>query len=346
MGPGSGCRWLGNTEPLVVASLPATVCWIPARRLALCALALLAVTSLVILRDAEPVHAGFPVGGTITVNDVADDETTGDPAMTLREAMDLVTGVIPPEALSAFECGQITGSHFGISGCAAPVGANTDDTIAFDPGVFAGSLGFPTQIALGSSLPPLSTSGDTVNGGGAVVEVVGMSKSFDCFTLSSNINSVGSLTILNCAAGVKITGGSNGVQNVNVGGSYDGVMITGSNAQFNNIFGNYLGGLQFFVSPNGVGLNINNAANNIVGGGDGAPNVLSANSIDGIQIHGSASAGNTIQNNFIGTNDTGTLAMPNTNMGISFFGNAHDNVVGGGPWLPAISCQAMGSMVC
>ena len=76
------------------------------------------------------------------------------------------------------------------------------------------------------------------------------------------------------------------------------------------------------------------AGSRIGGAVAGEANVISGNVANGLLILGGEAAGNVVVGNRIGTDPTGTAAVPNGNLGIrlgggAFFGPAHDNVIGG-----------------
>jgi hypothetical protein len=97
--------------------------------------------------------------------------------------------------------------------------------------------------------------------------------------------------------------------------------------------GNYIGTLGYGPAKNndfGIWLRGNN---NTVGGNSStltyAFNVISGNNKDGIILEGS---GNAIRGNFIGTDDTGLIAVPNGGNGIQLrFGTATNNIIGTDP---------------
>jgi titin len=72
-----------------------------------------------------------------------------------------------------------------------------------------------------------------------------------------------------------------------------------------------------------------NSSGNFIGG-VGAGNVISGNSTggEGILISGSSATGNGVYGNFIGTDLTGTVAVPNA-FGINIQGGAQNNIIGG-----------------
>lgn len=82
--------------------------------------------------------------------------------------------------------------------------------------------------------------------------------------------------------------------------------------------------------PNGSdGVLINNAPSNTVGGtAAGVRNVISANAGAGVRITGQAARGNTVANNLIGIDTTGTAALANGTDGV-LIDNAPGNTIGG-----------------
>jgi len=157
-----------------------------------------------------------------------------------------------------------------------PIGPGTPETIVFDnTAVFP--PGSPTTISLGSTLPTLDTGDDTVNGTSAGVIVDGVSKTFDCISITSNGNVVKGLQIRNCYDGVTIT---DGAQNNTIGGSGPGdrnvisenevgveMFDVGTNG--NVVKGNYIG-----TDPSGTsplpnyqqGVLIGDGQDNTIGG--------------------------------------------------------------------------------
>lgn len=112
-----------------------------------------------------------------------------------------------------------------------------------------------------------------------------------------------------------------------------GIFSYGGNA--NLIIGNYIGigsdGLT--PVPNYTGLAIFAGANNFIGNTTGgAGNVISGNKQDGVLIT-TDSHHNTVQQNFIGTDYTGTIAVPNgdltTNLGWGIELQGYNNLIGG-----------------
>src|SRR5262249_20154929 len=128
-----------------------------------------------------------------------------------------------------------------------------------------------------------------------------------------------------------IGGTERGQGNVISGNRREGIEIDGTLSARNRVQGNFIGpdGTGGAAPPNGShGLPIwAGAGNNLVGGPiPGAGNLISGNTIDGIQIN--AGGRNTVQGNFIGTNADGSGALPNGQSGVVLIGTG-GNMIGG-----------------
>jgi hypothetical protein len=274
--------------------------------------------------------AGISCGGeggppTIVVDSTADTNSR-DGVLTLREAVLLATGGLAAADLDSGEANNV----------GKGVGADSSDIIAFDPSVFPASDG--GSISLAEALPPLSTGHDTIDGAGASVIVDGVNQSLECLTISSNENALRGLQIENCLVGVMIQAGA---QSNVIGGSAagegnvisandEGIIIGGAGADNNVVKGNLIGvdasGSAAMSNRNGVHIYAEARAN-IIGGTDpGDRNIISGNNGVGITIRGSA---NIVQGNYIGTDASGTAAIPNGMEGIWIAPGAQDNTIGG-----------------
>src|SRR5436309_1781274 len=107
------------------------------------------------------------------------------------------------------------------------------------------------------------------------------------------------------------------------------------NAGGNVIEGNYIGtnALGTAISSNvSLGIWMSNSPNNTIGGTTAASrNIISGNGtgvFEGVRIESSASTGNQVLGNYIGTDVTGAVALGNTGSGI-FINGANNNTVGG-----------------
>jgi len=136
-----------------------------------------------------------------------------------------------------------------------------------------------------------------------------------------------------CGAQNNTVGGSTAAErNVISGNTGSAVWIGNWDTNENVVQGNYIGtdASASYAVGNGNGVSINdNAQNNAVGGaGPGEGNIISGNEGDGIFIDGGGAHGNVVQGNRIGTDPSGTAALPNST-GINICCGAYDNTIGG-----------------
>src|SRR5262249_36779854 len=104
-----------------------------------------------------------------------------------------------------------------------------------------------------------------------------------------------------------------------------GINISGPGSSGNILQANLVG------SNNSSGIQIaDGASNNTVGGtSTGLGNVISTNGIHGVLVTGAGVTGNLIQGNFIGTDGSGSTALPNRRDGVVSAGGASGNTAGG-----------------
>ena len=157
------------------------------------------------------------------------------------------------------------------------------------------------------------------------------------------LNAAGTAAVPNGWSGLQIYGGAQGntiggssaaARNVISGNSFQGVLLVGTNTSRNVIAGNFIG-----LNPAGTtalgngwsGLEIYGAAaSNIIGGTiTGSGNVISGNGNYGVFIGNGGTDGNVIAGNHIGVNLAGTQAIGNAWSGLSIYGGAKGNVIGG-----------------
>ncbi len=140
----------------------------------------------------------------------------------------------------------------------------------------------------------------------------------------------------NGTAGVIIQRGAAGNvlrQDVISGNSVYGVFITGQGSAGNVVEGDFIGtnsnGTSSVGNDDGVDIGGGASDNTIGGTTAAAANVISGNSLDGVQISDSGTTGNLVEGNFIGTNSNGTVAIPNARAGVTIQAGATGNIVGG-----------------
>ena len=134
-------------------------------------------------------------------------------------------------------------------------------------------------------------------------------------------------------------------------GNSNGLLISGGNCTLKSIAinrfsgvgvgliseGNMIEGCFIGISPDGTTDKGNSGngivsfyANNQIGNPNGTRNVISGNSISGIRISNVINAGITIQNNYIGTDANGSIAVPNDWSGIYIFQSSDIRIGGSG----------------
>lgn len=133
-----------------------------------------------------------------------------------------------------------------------------------------------------------------------------------------------------------IGGDSLGEGNLISGNNKNGILVWGgaSVATNNTISGNYVGTNSIGTAAipnneNGILLKMQ-AQNNLVGGDTPwERNIISGNKKQGIEIFQSGTRSNIVIGNFVGTDVTGTLAIPNRENGVGVWGLADLNRIGG-----------------
>ena len=177
-------------------------------------------------------------------------------------------------------------------------------------------------------------------------------------------NAAGTAALGNGGDGVEIYDGSTGntvgvntafgpesadQRNIISGNSLSGIEITGAGSGGNTVAGNEVGtnAAGAAAVPNHAGVEIDSGASgNLIGtNGDGTSdalerNIVSGNSLVGVWITGSGTNNNVVAGNYVGTDVTGTLAVPNgtspinvattdlTSVGIAIEAGASGNRVG------------------
>jgi CSLREA domain-containing protein len=140
------------------------------------------------------------------------------------------------------------------------------------------------------------------------------------------------------ADGVVIDGDSNGnevggdlpgARNVITGNGGAGINLSGNEAFFNIVEGNYIGtnanGTSIGATSNSTGIRISGSTDNTIGcavlDGD---NVISGNTTFGIFVENSA--GNYVTGNFIGTDRTGAAALANGSGGVKIIDSTNNTI--------------------
>ncbi|MEK7328157.1 MAG: SdrD B-like domain-containing protein [Chloroflexota bacterium] len=131
--------------------------------------------------------------------------------------------------------------------------------------------------------------------------------------------------------GLEIRAGSSTVRGLVINGFDEGILLdtNGNNVVQGNYIGTNVAGTGDLGNLNN-GILIQDSANNTIGGTTAAQrNLISGNDGDGIRITGPTSDGNTVQGNYIGTDESGALDVGNSGDGIRIRDGADNNLIGG-----------------
>jgi titin len=154
------------------------------------------------------------------------------------------------------------------------------------------------------------------------------------------VNAAGTAALPNGAHGVFFSGSSSdtiggtgpGTRDVISGNSEYGVYITSGSTKI-TADGDYIGTDYTGANrvPNNYGLVIDGGSTNNTIGGTSASyrDVISGNATWGVYISGAGTKGNVVEGDYIGTDYTGTKAVPNGYNGLDIVFGANSNTVGG-----------------
>jgi hypothetical protein len=235
-------------------------------------------------------------------------------------------GVIVDGVSKAFYCFDITSANNTIKGlrirnCDAGVlihaGAQ-DNTIG---GTTAGERNVISGNDRGVMISDNLTSGNTVKGNYIGTDATGtgaLGNTIGVFVVSTGqTNTIGGATA--------------GERNV-ISGNGDGVVVNLSHGTV--VKGNYIGtdaaGTSALGNTSSGVLIEHYADSNTIGGSSaGDRNVISGNLDEGVFISDSGTSGNVVKGNYIGTDASGTGALPNGAQGVAIGLGAQDNTIGG-----------------
>ena len=231
-----------------------------------------------------------------------------------------------------FVLGNLIGTNTG----AIAALANGQDGVLIAAGAANNTVGGAANLP--GQGPGNVISGNTANG----VEITGAGTNINL--IEANVigaQGTGAGALANGNDGVLIAAGAAnntiggigfGLNNIISGNSVNGIEVTGNNTNLNLVQNNSIG-----VDTNGVALPNGHdgvliaagAANNTIGAlGAGLNNIISGNTANGVELNGNQTAGNTIQNNYIGVDGGALAALPNGNDGVLIANGASRNFIG------------------
>ena len=228
---------------------------------------------------------------------------------------------------------QVAGNYIGTTATGTAILGNTNNGVYIiqAPGNFIGG----TSPGAGNLISGNYLSGVYLSGASAYSNVIaGNLIGTDVNGTTSLSNRLDGITIY--GAGTNLIGGTAaGARNIISGNNARGILIINAgavNASANVIQGNYIGtdiNGQAALPNRTNGVVISAVPGNFIGGTNaGAGNVIAGNLQNGILIILSGANSNGIQGNYIGTDRTGTNALPNSFSGITL--NAATGTLVGG----------------
>ncbi len=245
--------------------------------------------------------------------------------------------------------GSVVGDRNIISGNATGVSLSTNAQLNHVRGNYIGTDA-AGEADLGNTLTGVSVGFDSNTVGGAAAGqgnlisgngVYGILIGSNGTNVQGNTigtNAGGTVAIPNGETGIYITnapentigGTTPGARNVISGNGVRGIWVAGSLSLDNIIQGNYIGldKTGTTMIPNPVGVFLSDGRTMVGGVAAGAGNVISGNSVHGIDIS-PPSAGNTVYGNLIGTRPDGISASSNLGSGVRMYSGASNNTIGG-----------------
>ena len=279
------------------------------------------------------------ITGALTIDGTSQDGFTGTPLIRLDQGSGAGTALVVAAGPSVIRGLEITrwgtaihilapgtkieGNYIGTDG-ASSLGNGAGIDVESKQNTIGGTSADQSNVISGNVF-----DGIDISGTGAISNLV-----------ENNLigtNSAGTAAVANDERGVAIFGGAtnNAVRgNVVSGNEQTGVELSGSGTSGNQVVGNYIGtndGGTSALANGANGVTIVGPANkNTIGGtAEGDINVISGNTGGGVTISGAGATGNAVEGNVIGANTAGTAAVPNGLAGVSVYGGATGNTIGG-----------------
>jgi hypothetical protein len=218
--------------------------------------------------------------------------------------------------------------------CGNYIGTDPTGTIAV-PNVFSGVgvLNAACSNVIGGALPG---QGNLLSGNSQYGVFIGTPGTTGNIVYGNYIgtSASGTVALANSVGGAILTAGAN--SNI-----FGGPLAAERNIVSGNFnFGLWVDSSNNVVQGNWIGLNASGTAAlpntllgmEVVGGAQNNSilgNVFSGNYSEGLRLSDAGTSGNLVQGNFMGTDPTGTYAIPNPYAGLTFFNGAVSNIAGG-----------------
>ena len=275
----------------------------------------------------------FSSGVGIEINQAANNTIIGD-----YLGVD-ASGTVSKGNLDGLEILNSSGNTVGGTTTAARnvISGNGNTTTMVGDGVLISGNSSTGNVVEGNDIGTSLTGIAAVPNGANGVEIAsGASTNTVGGTAAGSAN----LICFNAVNGVLITTSGNLVEDdtITLNGN-DGVKITGTGVTDNLVVANQIGTDATGTKPegnlaNGVEIAAGALFNTIGGTAAGAGNIISSNGTttalgDGVLITGAGTTTNLVEGNHIGTDPTGTLALPNAANGVEIASGANGNTVGG-----------------
>jgi trimeric autotransporter adhesin len=228
---------------------------------------------------------------------------------------------------------QIGGNYIGTNAAGmAALGNGGPGIVVYSSGnVIGGAAAGSGNVISGNAIYGIHFDGAGASGNTVAGNTIGLAAAGNA-ALGNGSHGV---LISNGASSNTIGGSTAAYRNVIAGNATDGVKILGEASDGNTVRNNFIGVAADGITVRGngaTGVFISGGGDNNVIGGVGMGNVIGGSlNFYGIEIDGggSASSGNVVQGNSVGTDATGTLNFGNAQAGILLDNDAVNNLVGG-----------------